>query len=255
MRNRRNLMDRVRVATPCPATWERMAGDERARHCTLCDLNVYNFAAMDRDEIHELLTRTEGRLCARLYRRTDGTILTKDCPSGARALRRRLSRWSSAMMAALVSVAALLSGCATGKSRLSRSPSRVELKIERTATPQPAVFAGVVLDESGNPLPGVAVVLRDEAVQREMTAVTGADGAFQVSPLNEGLYRVEVQLIGFASALVEHVPLKQNENTRARVSLRLDPETVTVGVIVLDPPPMNDSLKTTFTQDFLNKVP
>jgi len=52
-------------------------------------LNVYNFAEMTRDEVRDLLARTEGRVCARLYRRADGTVLTRDCPTGLRALRRR----------------------------------------------------------------------------------------------------------------------------------------------------------------------
>ena len=50
------------------------------RHCTLCDLNVYNFAELTREEIRALLT-SEGRVCGRLYRRADGTLLTRDCPS------------------------------------------------------------------------------------------------------------------------------------------------------------------------------
>src|SRR5215210_6176183 len=73
-------LKQIRIAAPCPATWEAMSGDERRRHCTLCDLSVYNFAEMTGEEIRELLVRSEGRLCARLYRRADGTLLTRDCP-------------------------------------------------------------------------------------------------------------------------------------------------------------------------------
>jgi N-methylhydantoinase A/oxoprolinase/acetone carboxylase beta subunit len=100
-------------------------------------------------------------------------------------------------------------------------------------------------------------VLRDEAEQRERMAVTDADGVFRLSSLNEGLYRVEVTLSGYGSALVEHVPLRQSEITHARVSLRIDPTVfVTMGVIALEPPPAtNNSLTTTFTQEFLNRVP
>jgi len=89
-------IDVLRIATPCSASWERMAGDERVRHCTLCSLNVYNFAEMTRDEIRDLLVRTEGRVCARLYRSADGTVLTRDCPRGLSELRRRASRIAAA---------------------------------------------------------------------------------------------------------------------------------------------------------------
>jgi hypothetical protein len=86
----------LRIAVPCQASWEGMAGDERVRHCTLCSLNVYNFAEMTRGEVRALLVRTEGRVCARLYQRADGTVLTRDCPIGLRAVRQRASRVAAA---------------------------------------------------------------------------------------------------------------------------------------------------------------
>src|SRR5204863_4095976 len=101
MPNAQDPIESLRIATPCQASWQRMAGDERVRHCTLCSLNVYNFAEMTRDEVRELLVRTEGRVCARLYRRADGTVLTRDCPAGLRALRRRASRAAAALLALL----------------------------------------------------------------------------------------------------------------------------------------------------------
>ncbi|HJQ40892.1 MAG TPA: carboxypeptidase-like regulatory domain-containing protein [Thermoanaerobaculia bacterium] len=240
MPKRNDPLNRVRIATPCPATWERMAGDDRVRHCTLCELNVYNFAAMTRDEVNELLVRTEGRVCARLYRRADGTVLTSDCPSGLSAVRHTLSRWSSATMAALLGVAALFSGCATART------SRLTLEVERNASPQQAVFTGVVVDETNNVLPGVTVSLRDEALQRELTVVTDGNGAFYLGSLADGLYRVEVLLPGFKSAVVKHVPLKQSEITRAHVTLRVTlMETITVGAIAVEA--VNAPLSTTFT--------
>ena len=49
-------------------------------------------------EAADLVTRTEGRLCVRLYRRRDGTVLTADCPDGvARRRRGRLYRVASAV--------------------------------------------------------------------------------------------------------------------------------------------------------------
>src|SRR3954447_1868937 len=89
----------LRIAAPCRTSWEGMAGDERVRHCTLCGLHVYNFAEMTRAEVRDLLARTEGRVCARLYRRADGTVLTRDCPTGLRAMRQRASRVAAALVA------------------------------------------------------------------------------------------------------------------------------------------------------------
>src|SRR5712691_7472872 len=82
----------VKVASPCPADWDRMIGDERARFCGQCELNVYNLSAMSTLEAESLIARTEGRLCVRYYRRKDGSIITQDCPVGLRRLKQRAAR-------------------------------------------------------------------------------------------------------------------------------------------------------------------
>jgi len=68
-----------------------MIGDERVRFCGQCSLSVYNLSSMTRADAESLIARTEGRLCVRFYRRRDGSIITKDCPVGLRAIRRRVS--------------------------------------------------------------------------------------------------------------------------------------------------------------------
>jgi hypothetical protein len=85
-----NRLNRVRVAAPCKADWDQMIGSERVRFCGQCNLNVYNLSSMNRAEAEFLITRNEGRLCLRFYRRSDGSIITKDCPVGLRAIRRRV---------------------------------------------------------------------------------------------------------------------------------------------------------------------
>ncbi len=82
----------VKVASPCSADWDRMIGDERARFCGQCELNVYNLSAMSTLEAESLIARTEGRLCIRYYRRKDGSIITQDCPVGLRKLKQHAAR-------------------------------------------------------------------------------------------------------------------------------------------------------------------
>jgi hypothetical protein len=246
-------LNAIRIATPCEATWARMAGDERLRHCTLCDLNVYNFAQMTRDEIRELLARAEGRVCARLYRRADGTLLTSDCPSGFRAARQRISRLGAAAVAAVISASTFAFGCATSGQLLNKHRSKVTLEVERSDGPQQATLAGVVRDESQTPLPGVTIVVRDELAKTEFTAITDVDGAFSITSLADSIYRVEVTLSGFNSVVVEHITLKQDETTRARVVLRINStETVIVGAIAADPLMSNGF---TITKDMIDKLP
>jgi hypothetical protein len=247
----------LRIAAPCQAGWEGMAGDERVRHCTLCSLNVYNFAEMTRDEVRDLLVRTEGRVCARLYRRADGTVLTRDCPTGLRALRRRASRVAAVLIAALLSLPSLAFGGTTWrKPRLKTHGAKVALKIERVVSSRLAVFDGVIRDQGGAPLPGVTIAVRDEASKRAIEVVTDVNGAFNIASLNDGVYRVEATLVGFTPARMEHLQLKAGEVTHASVALQLDPAmTVTVGVLLVEDWMTTNPGSTTFSQDFINKMP
>ena len=97
-----NRLKHVRVASPCKADWDEMMGTDRVRFCGQCSLNVYNLSAMTRDEAESLIARTEGRLCVRFYRRNDGSILTQDCPVGLRAVQARVSYWTKAAAAAVL---------------------------------------------------------------------------------------------------------------------------------------------------------
>jgi hypothetical protein len=96
------LLDSIQIATPCSARWEDMVGDDRVRHCAQCDLDVHDLSAVGREEAERVLEGlARGRVCARFYRRADGTILTRDCPVGVARVRRAARR-------ALVRVAAMI---------------------------------------------------------------------------------------------------------------------------------------------------
>ena len=117
MTNKTFDLDNIRVASPCPASWEDMAGDDRVRFCGECKLNVYNLSAMQRDEAEDLVRNREKRLCVRFYQRNDGTVLTRDCPVGLRAIARR-ARARIAAVASFMFV--FLLGC--GRSRAEQIP-------------------------------------------------------------------------------------------------------------------------------------
>lgn len=96
-------LSHVRIAAPCRADWERMRGNERVRFCGECSMNVYNLSNMSKKDAEALITSAEGRLCVRYYHRTDGTIITGNCPVGLQALKRRASGISKAVASSLLS--------------------------------------------------------------------------------------------------------------------------------------------------------
>lgn len=131
-----------------------MTGDERTRHCGQCNLAVHNISAMARPEAEAFLARhfdadnnVRGRVCAQFYRRTDGTILTADCPVGLAAVRARARR-TIARAAAAIGLTTLVAWAAARES-------------------QSAPFA------YSQPLATIAVWLRQPTAPPPMPAIAG----------------------------------------------------------------------------------
>lgn len=104
---------KLQIAAPCEMEWDKMAGDDRQRFCDDCKLHVWNFAELTRGEALELLQLKEQgeRVCARLFKRHDGSIITKDCPVGLAERAWKKARNGSLMMAAsLLSVVTFVLG-------------------------------------------------------------------------------------------------------------------------------------------------
>ncbi len=99
-----NPLNNIKIASPCSANWNEMIGDERKRFCGSCQLNVYNLSGMTKDEAEKLLINSEGRLCVRFFKRADGTVLTKDCPVGWAAFKRRVSKTATAFASLMFGV-------------------------------------------------------------------------------------------------------------------------------------------------------
>lgn len=101
------LLSQIQIASPCSARWEDMQGDAVTRNCADCKLQVHNLSEMSSEAAEEFLQSHvgKGRVCARFYRRADGTILTKDCPVGIALWRKRARHAVGRVAAAMLFLA------------------------------------------------------------------------------------------------------------------------------------------------------
>jgi hypothetical protein len=99
------VLDNIRIAAPCKEDWSKMQGDDRVRHCTKCDQDVFNLSALTREQAESLIRDKRGELCARYFKRKDGTVITQDCPIGQRT-RRRTTMIAAGALASLTAGAA-----------------------------------------------------------------------------------------------------------------------------------------------------
>lgn len=97
-----NPLNHIKIASPCQANWDEMYGDNCKRFCSQCKLNVYNLSEMTQQQAEIFLFEAEGRVCVRLYRRTDGTVITQDCPVGWQAVKQRVSRFATATFGLII---------------------------------------------------------------------------------------------------------------------------------------------------------
>lgn len=185
--NSRGTIDRIRIATPCPVSWEKMRGDSRVRHCDHCQLNVYNISSLSRSEAEALVMSKEGRFCARLYRRSDGTVLTRDCPVGLRAMRRRISK----IAAAICAIVGSLTSPALGQNQKGlneKSTSQTRRRLEDASNFQETIFSGTVLDPVGAVIPSAIVLLQNQITKDIQQTTANENGLFQFTGMAPGKY-------------------------------------------------------------------
>lgn len=144
-------LDRVRIAAPCSANWDQMMGTDRVRFCAQCNLNVYNLSSMTRNDAESFIARNEGRLCVRFYRRTDGSILTQNCPVGLAAIRRRLSSVGKVAASAIFSFLAGLGLHEALSGKKFQNPPQMGVFVETIGDPSTTVAPPVVMGNTGVP--------------------------------------------------------------------------------------------------------
>ena len=218
MAQKEKSLDRLYVSSPCNADWETMPGDERVRFCGQCHLNVYNISALTRKQAEKLIAETEGRLCAKLYRRADGTIITRDCPIGIRAFKRRVSHVASAALGAIIGIFANQSSvwAEDGHENCKHYTARI-VRLQTTQTT--ALILGTVSDVMGARISSAKVTMVNEENKREYASKTDAEGKYRFSSLPAGSYSIVVESPGFAP--FRKKALKINEDEALQLDLTM----------------------------------
>jgi hypothetical protein len=256
MRRGKFDVDRLRVASPCPMSWEQMTGDDQTRHCSLCDLNVHNIAGLPDHEVEKLVGAREGRLCVRLSRRADGTVIVGDCPVGLRKYRRQVAAMASAAFAALLS---LMSVSYAQKDKNTRRIDARKIEIVRTRdNVGGSSIAGTLLDPAGAVIPLIEVRLfQGEDKDRTRVEVSDEDGRFSFGRLTDGIYTITIRAAnGFQAVRVENIDLKADEKQEMNLEIPIDPGAVTVGILIDASIDLTTNEQTTvFTRDMIDRIP
>lgn len=210
-------LENVRVAAPCPTSWEKMNGDDRVRHCAECKLSVYNLSDMTRAEAERLIATHEGRLCVRFYRRADGTIITQNCPKGLQALIRRVSRMAGAVLSAMIAVDPVFAQSQTSPN----PPGQAENKDSQLG------LDVTVVDPSNALVPNAKVTLCRCKDRVPNNISTDASGVARFRSLPKGTYEISVQAPGFKKNQ-ETVRIRKLERLQVKLQIAVQNTTIEV---------------------------
>ncbi len=204
------MLDHLKIASPCSADWEQMEGTDRVRFCAECKKNVYNLSAMSRRDAEALLKETDGDLCTRLYRRTDGMVLTADCPVGMQVKVKRVRRKIGWAVAGALSFA----------SAFGQDSASLSMK---------------VTDTSGAAIARAQITVIDSNTNTRLESITDEGGKFSVRTLPPGTYSIKITSPGFKAAVFDAAELAASHETNLDITLQIGEVTMGGPIVAARP--------------------
>jgi hypothetical protein len=234
-------MPALRIATPCSANWADMPGTDKVRHCGECQLDVYNFSAMTPLEINQIVTARAGRLCARFYRRPDGTMVTENCLVGFRGGILKTSHIAAAALAALVTIA---------PAKASATPPQSASSSIQTQSAQQGLTLQV-RDISGAVIPGTSVSLLNTKSGERWDLTTDSNGELALLDLPPGSYDIIITHAGFSTSVEKNLTVPGHASITLQIGAlmgevvmvgtggRLEPTSSEIPATLVEPPTVN----------------
>ncbi len=221
MSAKKRRLDQLQIVSPCKTDWDRMSGDEKKRFCSECDKFVYDFSQMTRRQVEAIVSIHQGRLCARITRRPDGSLLTLEPPHGDLVAARRASPLANATLAAIL-------GLSVPANALNVDASAAQLVIRSDADRDGAgtpygggegLISGTVFNQQVAAIPNAVVKLISDA-GAELKTTTSTDGEFAFKQVPYGSYIMLVEAQGFYTHVNSNVVVDTPYDMRFDVTMK-----------------------------------
>jgi len=198
MKTRRRLLEKIEIASACSADWESMSGDERVRFCDQCNKQVYNISRMTRTQAEQLLANSVGKLCARIERHPNGTVITESERMQISLFSRISSPVASAVIATTLSLSANASTPISPQTDhfVFQSASKSSAQSEQASSARLRI---TIFDVNRAVIVGAKVSVTNESTGATETAVSSAAGECTFSLLDAGSYKIRIEAMGFTS--------------------------------------------------------
>jgi hypothetical protein len=192
-----------------------MTGSDQIRFCEHCSLQVHNISELTYSRAARLVARSQGRLCVRYYRDSEGAPITKQAVSRLHQIGRRTSRLAAGAFSATLSFATAAA---------QNSPSLQSNSGYNTqARPDQPTFAssivGTITDPNGAVIAGATISILNREANLSLYTSTSDDGTFRFDGVATGVYEIRVTAPGFAPSEESGMFVQANNETRVDRSL------------------------------------
>jgi hypothetical protein len=222
MSAKKRKLDQLQVVSPCSTGWDRMSGDEKKRFCSECNKFVYDFSQMTRRQVEAIVSIHRGRMCARIARRPDGSLLTLETPPAHPIVARRASPVVNATLAAILGLGPPANALNVDVSA-ARLITTADADGKGAKTPYgggEALVGGTVFDPQGAVIPSAVVKLISDA-GAELENKPSSGGEFTFAQVPFGAYMMLVEAEGFYTHVNSNVIVDTPYDMRFEVSLRV----------------------------------
>jgi carboxypeptidase family protein/ankyrin repeat protein len=243
-----NFRDHIKIESPCDADWDSMVGNDRARFCKHCNLNVNDIDNFTSKELRRLLLTSRGRICFRY--REPAVIL----PRLHQIVPRRVARFAAGAFSAALSLSAAAVQQANASS-LSDSPSYVfRTVVQRNSSFSSGSLTGTITSDKGLPIDGAMVMLSNAEKNLVFSVSTDAKGTFTFEFMESGYYQFSVQAPGFEALRSEQLFVSEgttkvdrnlvaaaanvNETTETQVEISSERVVMGGGMVMLPSEPL-----------------
>jgi hypothetical protein len=230
-----NVLNRVRISSPCSEDWDSMTGNDQVRFCSHCSLHVHNISSMTRRSAEKLVENSSGRLCVRYIRLPNGKIHTE--PQKLVQLDHRTSKIAAGVfaLASLGFTAGTVSAqtTLTDQVEINVAKNRENKKHEDTNLPYGSLV-GKVLDFTGAIIPGAQVELINKKTTQTRQFMTDEYGVYSFPIVEEGVYSLKVEAQGFRKNEINAITIDRNQQIEKNVVL--DISEMVMGVVVINDP-------------------
>ena len=240
--NSKKHIDSGHVPHPCHVRWTSMTGTDTTRTCASCDRQVHDVSAMTTAEAEALLARGDERICVRVRRGPDGTLLTADRQPASTIERGPFAGMSVVALAAFIGLAQAAPFAAPEPQGVDRTQRQANAREQQRPARQPeGTLSGTVRHSfTRDPLGHARVSAIDELSGAQYSTESRDDGTFSLR-VPSGLYTVSVTVpdaVGeFFPYGVGSVAVKRQRTTQLNVKLSMFVQGEWIRLYPKAPPP------------------